>query len=84
MEQKSFEKHLTENIIPFWNGLKDEKNGGFCGLVGSDLKKDFTADKGVILHSRILWFYSNADAAGGQRAVGHGGSCICFYHATLC
>ena len=69
MEEKSFEKHLTENIIPFWNGLKDEKNGGFCGLVGSDLKKDFTADKGVILHSRILWFYSNAYTLLGDREL---------------
>ena len=49
---------LTGHIIPFWSGLKDEENGGFYGYMGYDLKLDKKADKGVILHSRILWFYS--------------------------
>lgn len=53
-------KELTDHIIPFWNGLKDEENGGFYGYMGYDLTLDKKADKGVILHSRILWFYSNA------------------------
>ena len=50
---------LTEHIIPFWNALKDNKNGGFYGFMDHDLKLDKNAEKGVILHSRILWFYSN-------------------------
>ncbi|HAU85295.1 MAG TPA: N-acylglucosamine 2-epimerase [Lachnospiraceae bacterium] len=52
--------HLEQVIIPFWSKLKDEENGGFYGLVDSNLQvyKRFT--KGVILHSRILWFFSNA------------------------
>lgn len=49
---------LENHIIPFWSGLKDEENGGFYGYMGYDLKLDKKADKGVILHSRILWFYS--------------------------
>ena len=53
-------KELTGHIIPFWNNLRDDENGGFYGYVGPDLKLDKKADKGVILHSRILWFYSNA------------------------
>ena len=52
-------KELTEHIIPFWNALKDNKNGGFYGFMDHDLKLDKKAEKGVILHSRILWFYSN-------------------------
>jgi mannobiose 2-epimerase len=56
----SFQKHLTQNIIPFWNACKDSKHGGFCGYVGHDLQKVWESDKGVILHSRILWFYSSA------------------------
>ena len=52
-------KELTEHIIPFWNALKDNKNGGFYGFMDHDLKLDKNAEKGVILHSRILWFYSN-------------------------
>lgn len=49
---------LENHIIPFWSGLKDEENGGFYGYMGYDLKLDKKAYKGVILHSRILWFYS--------------------------
>ena len=52
------ENHLRSIILPYWNALKDPK-GGFYGFVGHDLKVDKVADKGVILHSRILWFYSN-------------------------
>lgn len=51
---------LVNHIIPFWNGMRDDENGGFYGYMGFDLKLDKKADKGVILHSRILWFYSNA------------------------
>ncbi|GHV38806.1 cellobiose 2-epimerase [Clostridia bacterium] len=52
-------EHVFNQIIPFWEGLKDER-GGFCGFVGRDLAKDFSAPKGGILTSRILWFFSNA------------------------
>lgn len=51
---------LTDHIIPFWNGLRDDENGGFYGYLSYGLELDKEADKGVILHSRILWFYSNA------------------------
>ncbi|MCC8050259.1 MAG: AGE family epimerase/isomerase [Clostridiales bacterium] len=64
METKDFAKevkqHLTEKLIPFWSGLKDEENGGFCGYMGYDLQRDPTYEKGCILNSRILWFFSNA------------------------
>ena len=52
-------KELTEHIIPFWNRLRDDENGGFCGFMDFELNADRNAEKGVILHSRILWFYSN-------------------------
>ena len=50
---------LQRHIYPFWRGLKDER-GGFYGYVdfNGNVKKD--AGKGVILNSRILWFFSNA------------------------
>jgi len=50
---------LTDHIIPFWNGMADYENGGFCGYMSHNLVTDKSADKGVILLSRILWFYSN-------------------------
>lgn len=55
-------KELTEHIIPFWANLKDEENGGFYGYMSYDLELDKKADKGVILHSRILWFFSSCYA----------------------
>ena len=59
MIARECKKELTEHIIPFWNSLEDNDNGGFYGYVGNDLTLDKDAPKGVILHSRILWFYSN-------------------------
>lgn len=60
---------LTKRIIPFWNSLRDDENGGFYGFMGNDLKVDKKADKGVILNSRILWFYSSAFKALGDRVL---------------
>ena len=50
---------LVNHIIPFWNSLRDDEKGGFYGFMDCNLKLDKDAPKGVILHSRILWFYSN-------------------------
>ncbi|MBQ9262992.1 MAG: AGE family epimerase/isomerase [Clostridia bacterium] len=51
---------LTERIIPFWKGLRDDENGGYIGLVDYELNRHPEADKGCILNSRILWFFSEA------------------------
>lgn len=63
------EKELTERLLPFWENLKDEKNGGYYGYVGEDLAIDKTAVKGCILNSRILWFFSNAYLVLGDHAL---------------
>lgn len=52
--------HLTKDIIPFWKSLKDDKFGGFYGEMDFDLNLYTKAEKGCILNSRILWFFSNA------------------------
>lgn len=52
-------EHLQKTILPYWNRLADFENGGFYGYVDQDLKIEKQAQKGVILHSRILWFYSS-------------------------
>ncbi len=59
MLARECKKELLDHIVPFWDKLEDSENGGFYGYVGYDLSVDRNAEKGVILHSRILWFYSN-------------------------
>lgn len=54
------ETHLKEKLLPFWEKLKDEENGGYYGYQGYDLTVDPHYEKGCILNSRILWFFSNA------------------------
>lgn len=60
MFEAEIERHLQERLIPFWAGLADREYGGFYGWMGDDLKVDRYAEKGVILNSRILWFFSSA------------------------
>lgn len=52
--------HLETRLIPFWEGLKDEEHGGYYGYVDYDLNVRKEYEKGCILNSRILWFFSNA------------------------
>lgn len=60
---------LTRHIIPFWLGLEDQEHGGFIGQVDFDLTRHPEADKGCILNSRILWFFSEAFRALGDEAL---------------
>ncbi len=53
-------RHFAAVVLPFWKGLKDDIYGGYIGVVTQDLKRDINADKGCILNSRILWFFSQA------------------------
>ncbi|MHC1748697.1 MAG: AGE family epimerase/isomerase [Cellulosilyticaceae bacterium] len=52
-------ENLVNGINPFWKSLKDNERGGYYGYVGFDLKVDKEAPKGVILNSRILWYFSS-------------------------
>ena len=49
---------LEERLVPFWSALRDDEFGGFCGYMDFDLNLDRQAEKGCILNSRILWFFS--------------------------
>ena len=60
LNKQEAEKMIRENILPFWQGMIDEENGGFYGeadYYGNINKK---SDKGCILNSRILWAFSAA------------------------
>ena len=52
--------HLKNTIIPFWESMRDDEYGGYYGWKGYDLQVDKKYEKGCILNSRILWFFSNA------------------------
>lgn len=58
--KEELNRHLTEDILPFWMGLTDVRNGGFYGEVSSEGVIDKNADKGCILNSRILWTFSQS------------------------
>ena len=60
MLQQELKAHLTGKILPFWERLKDGAHGGFYGYVDKELRVRKEADKGCILHSRILWTFATA------------------------
>lgn len=69
MLKAEVKEHLKNDIIPFWQSMKDEVYGGFYGYLGFDLKLDKEAVKGCILNSRILWFFSNAYMVLGEKSL---------------
>lgn len=50
-ELNSILKYWSENAI-------DEKNGGFIGQIDFEDKKHEDAEKGAVLHARILWSFA--------------------------
>ncbi|MGF7142896.1 mannobiose 2-epimerase [Anaerotaenia torta] len=82
---KEIREHLVGDIIPFWQRMKDEEHGGYYGEMDFDLKLFKKADKGCILNSRILWFFSNAYLTLGDKeclaCAGHAWEFLrdCFY-----
>ena len=66
---KAAEEMLTGSLLPFWQSLRDECHGGFYGGMDFSLQIDRRAEKGSILASRILWFFSTAARALGDRAL---------------
>jgi mannobiose 2-epimerase len=57
--KEEIKQELLEHIIPFWDSLIDNENGGFFGEVDHDLIVNTGGFKSAVLHLRILWFYSN-------------------------
>nr|WP_303243822.1 AGE family epimerase/isomerase [uncultured Cellulosilyticum sp.] len=51
--------HLLYKINPFWKNLKDPEYGGFYGYMNEELVLNKEAVKGVILNSRIMWYFAN-------------------------
>ena len=58
--KKETEAELS-NILEWWSqNMIDNINEGFYGSVNSKNVPDFTATKGIVLNSRILWSFSAA------------------------
>lgn len=63
---------LEGRLIPFWSALRDEEYGGFYGYMDFGLNLDKRAEKGCILNSRILWFFSRcAQQLGREDCLDH-------------
>lgn len=60
MLSSELKTHLTTKILPFWENLADEKNGGYYGYVDKNLVVKPEAHKGCILNSRTLWTFATA------------------------
>lgn len=55
------QEELTQRILPYWmQRARDDRNGGFLGLVTAENLPRYDAPKGSILNARILWTFSAA------------------------
>lgn len=52
---------LKDNILGYWlNNTADDQYFGYIGEIGSDGVKRPEADKGLVLHARIMWTFASA------------------------
>ncbi|WEK55480.1 MAG: AGE family epimerase/isomerase [Candidatus Cohnella colombiensis] len=59
--RNELEQELKTTILDFWiRHTVDEKHGGFVGEIKSDMTVETDADKGLVLHARILWTFASA------------------------
>lgn len=65
--KKEMTLQLTEVILPFWLGLKDDVNGGFIGRIDGCGEPHAEAERGAVLNCRILWTFSAAYRTTGNR-----------------
>ncbi|WP_044210528.1 AGE family epimerase/isomerase [Flammeovirga sp. OC4] len=57
----ALEQELKDGILKYWlENTKDTKNGGFFGQISYDNQVNEKADKGSIMHARILWTFASA------------------------
>lgn len=57
--KQEMQEVLTTNILPYWmNRMVDNEYGGFYGRITGNEQLMPEAEKGAILHARILWTYA--------------------------
>ncbi len=69
LEMKQAARQLLENnILRFWlDKMQDEEHGGFYGRIDGYDVLHADADKGCVLHARILWTFAAAYRVLGNR-----------------
>lgn len=66
---KGFKEEIENNILPYWmDKMVDTENGGFYGRIDGDNVLDRMANKGVVMHARILWTFASAYRVLGRNA----------------
>lgn len=64
MKDLSFIKEIEQelhHILKYWSAnTLDEVNGGFIGEINIHEEKNYAAEKGSVMHARILWTFSAA------------------------
>ncbi|MDR2656989.1 MAG: AGE family epimerase/isomerase [Oscillospiraceae bacterium] len=59
--QSFAESDLHDRLLPWWmEHMPDDENGGFYGVVLPDNTPDKTADRFIVLFSRLVWTFSSA------------------------
>ncbi len=58
---------ISDNILPFWIERMKDPKGGFYGRMSGEGELDKDADRGVILNARIIWAFSAAYKATGNK-----------------
>lgn len=58
---EEIEAELRDNILGFWmNHTIDEANGGFIGEISEQLVPNPSAEKSLVLNTRIVWTFASA------------------------
>lgn len=58
---RGFKEEIENNILPYWmDKMVDTEHGGFFGRIDGNNVLHRYANKGVVMHARILWTFSAA------------------------
>jgi mannobiose 2-epimerase len=58
--KEELHNELVNNILPYWEKLRDKEFGGYYGRVTGQEELIPDAQKGAVLQARILWTFSAA------------------------
>lgn len=66
---KGFKEEIENNILPYWmEHMVDADYGGFYGRIDGQDRLDPMANKGAVMHARVLWTFSAAYRILGRNA----------------